>query len=243
MNLLNQEPMKTMKLIAHSALILLGMLPVLGAEEETERPLEVSNYSYLGARYSYRDLRARPVGESPRSGNLQEGSVTLSKEWTLHSDSNGSVGVVVAPTVAYGVASYPGFEDSVSVMDFGGRVGVKLNGPAGKDSKSPLTLLLFTDASWQRDDVQGLDHVYGTGLELGFQIAYQFTGRVGAALEYKYVGLSDITRVENFGSNELRLMGLFGLTKSLGLELGAVMSVDRGDYQALGGFIGLRRGF
>lgn len=243
MNLLDEQLMKTMKLIAHTALIMLGTLTVLGADEDAENPLEIGNYSYLGARYSYRDLRARPVGESAQTGTVQEGSVTLSKEWTLHSDANGSVGVVLAPTVTYGVASYPGAEDSVSVMDFGGRAGVKLNGPSGRENRSPLTLLLFTDASWQRDDVQGLDHTYGIGLDLGFQVAYQFTQRIGAAVEYKYTGLSDVTRVENFSSNELRLFGMFGLTKNLGLELGAILNVDRGDYQALGGFIGLRRGF
>jgi len=222
--------------------VLLGTLSVLGAEEEKEQPLGVNNYSYLGAGYTYRDLHAgtgaASSGENSRSGRLQEGSITLSKEWTLRSAPGGSIGVVVAPKVSYAMAAYPGEEDSANVMDFGGRVGLKL-----KHNKTPIGFLLFTDASWQRDNVQGINHKYGIGLEPGIQISYQFAPRVGAALEYKYVGLSDVTRVENFSSNELRLIGLFGLTKHVALEVGAILNVDRTDYQAVGGFIGLRRGF
>ena len=244
--------MKSMKLMIQRALLLLGAVSVLGAEEEKEHPLVVNNYSYLGVGYTYRDLRGdrwdktKPLSETPKAGRLQEGAVTLSKEWTLRSDAGGSIGVMVAPTVSYAVAAYPGAEESVSVMDFGGRVGVvlKLYGSASRPSKTPVGLLIFTDASWQRDDAQGYDHKYGKGLEPGFQLSYQFTPRVGAALEYKYVKFSDVTRVENFTSNELRLIGFFGLTTHLGLEVGAVLNVDRtDDYQALGGFIRLRRGF
>jgi len=239
--------MKTMKRIIRRALVLLGTLSVLGAEEETEQPLGVNNYSYLGAGYTYRDLNAGTgaagSAENSRSGRLQEGSITLSKEWTLRSAAGGSLGVVVAPKVSYAMAAYPGVDDSANVMDFGGRVGLKLNGFASKHNKTPIGFLLFTDASWQRDNVQGFNHKYGIGLEPGFQISYQLAPRVGAAFEYKYVGLSDVTRVENFSSNELRLIGLFGLTKHIALEVGAILNVDSTDYQAVGGFIGLRRGF
>ena len=234
--------MKTMKRIIRRALVLLGTLSVLGAEEETEQPLGVNNYSYLGAGYTYRDLHAGTgasgSAENSRSGRLQEGSITLSKEWALRSAAGGSIGVVVAPKVSYAMAAYPGEEDSANVMDFGGRVGLKLNSM----NNSPIGILLFTDASWQRDNVQGFNHKYGIGLEPGFQISYQFASRFGAAFEYKYVGLSDVIRVENFSSNELRLIGLFGLTKHVALEVGSILNVD-GDLQAVGGFIGLRRGF
>lgn len=247
MKTLEQEPMKKIKLTTQRALVLLGTLSVLGAEEETEYRLGVNNYNYLGAGYSYRDLRAgtgaTPPAEDSKSGRLQEGAVTFSKEWTLRSDAGSSIGVVVAPTVSYAVASYSGGSDYVSTMDFGGRVGLKLNGFVSKHSKTPIGFLLFTDASWQRDDVQGMNHKYGMGLEPGFQLSYQFAPRVGAAFEYKYVGLSDVTRVENFSSNELRLIGLFSMTKNLGLEVGAILNVDHTDYQAVGGFVGLRRGF
>lgn len=239
--------MKSIKLMVQRASLLLGALSVLGAGEDSENPLGINKYSYLGAGYTYRDLNpgasASPLTGGPRAGRMQEGSVTFSKEWTLKSGSGGSLGLVVAPTVSYAVAGYSGVQDSVNTMDFGGRVGIKLNGSASKQSKTPIGLLLFTDASWQRDDVQGFDHKYGRGLEPGFQLSYQFLPRVGAAFEYKYVGLSDVTRVENFSSNELRLIGLFGLTKHVGLEVGAVLNVNRTDYQAIGGFIGLRRGF
>lgn len=239
--------MKSIKLMIQRASLLLGALSVLGADEDGENPLGINKYSYLGAGYTYRDLHAgasaTAKAENPKSGRMQEGSVTFSKEWTLQSGSGGSLGLVVAPTVSYAVAGYSGGLDSANTMDFGGRVGIKLNGSANKQSKTPIGVLLFTDASWQRDDVQGFNHKYGLGLEPGFQLSYQFAPRVGAAFEYKYVGLSDVTRVENFSSNELRLIGLFGLTKNIGLEAGAILNVNRTDYQAFGGFIGLRRGF
>ncbi len=239
--------MKSMKLVVQRALLLCGALSVLGAEGENEKPLGINNYSYLGAGYEYRELHGSkgvmPLAGSPKSGQLQEGSVTFSKEWTLRSATGGSIGIVVAPKVSYAVGDYPGVDDLTTTMDFGGRVGLKLNGSVSKESKTPIGLLFFTDASWQRDDVQGTSHKYGRGLEPGFQLSYQFTPRIGAAFEYKYVGFSDVTRVENYSSNELKMIGLFGLTKNLGLELGAILNVNRDDYQAYGGFIGLRRGF
>lgn len=242
--------MKLMKSMILRALLLLWAVSVSAAEDEKENPLSVNNYSYLGVGYTYRDLRggawSTSPSDGPKSGRLQEGAVTLSKEWTLRSVGGRSIGLVVAPTVSYAVAAYPGAQESVSVMDFGGRVGfvLKFSGSDSRPKKSQVGLLFFTDASWQRDSVQGMDNKYGRGLEPGVQLSYQFTPRVGAALEYKYLRCSDVTRVENFATNELRLMGLFGLTSNIGLELGAILDASRTDnYQALGGFMQLRRGF
>jgi len=182
-------------------------------EEETYRV--INNFTFVGLGYSYRTYSGSPAG----SGQGNEGTLTLSKEWVVANWSGGdSFGFQTAPSFQYEVIRYGDVPQSMQTMEIGGRVGMVLKVLGGD-----LAIAPFVDVAWQRDSVEGSPRVNGLGIEPGVGVGYRITDRFGLVLEYKYLQFADIVRLENAATNEWKIGAVVALTRRLGIEIGGVV--------------------
>ena len=226
--------MKFMPKIAGAALAMATLVSPARAEDATEGGVVINNFSFIGVEYAYRQLR-HGYGD----GSSHEAVITLSKEWTVARPAHGSVGIVLGPSISYANSHYTDHGTDATTMDIGGRVGI-----VTESVTKASAIMLFVDASWQRDDVQGTAHKYGIGLEPGILASFRVMPKTALVAEFKYIGFSDVDRVENGASCQARLGGLFVLSQHLGLEVGGVIAPDSRDtYRSAGGYLRISRAF